>query len=100
MVSNYKTESEKDIKQLIEDHLSLVKKISWQIFGKVSNVVEIEDIIQQGMEGLIHAAQKYSPHDGVKFSQYAYLRIRGSIIDFLRKNSNLCRTTILKKKRI
>ena len=52
MVSNYKTESEKDIKQLIENHLSLVKKISWQIFGKVSNVVEIEDIIQQGMEGL------------------------------------------------
>ena len=98
MVSNYNTESEKDIKQLIEDHISLVKKISWQIFGKVSNVVEIEDIIQQGMEGLIHAAQKYSPHDGVKFSQYAYLRIRGSIIDFLRKNSNLCRTTILKKK--
>ena len=61
MVSNYNTESEKDIKQLIENHISLVKKISWQIFGKVSNVVEIEDIIQQGMEGLIHAAQKYSP---------------------------------------
>ena len=49
------------------------------------------------MEGLVHAAQKYSPKEGVNFSQYAQLRIRGSIIDFLRKNSNLCRTTIKKK---
>jgi len=98
MVVKYKTQDEQNIQRLIEEHLPLVKKISWQIFGKVSNIVEIEDIIQQGMEGLIHAAQKYSPHDGVKFSQYACLRIRGSIIDFLRKNSNLCRTTILKKK--
>ena len=60
-------------------------------------MVEIEDLIQQGMEGLVSAAQKYSPKEGVSFQQYAQLRIRGSIIDFLRKNSNLCRTTIKKK---
>ena len=60
-------------------------------------VVEVEDLIQQGMEGLVSAAQKYSPKEGVNFQQYAQLRIRGSIIDFLRKNSNLCRTTIKKK---
>ena len=45
----------------------------------------------------MHSAQKYSPKEGVNFAQYAQLRIRGSIIDFLRKNSNLCRTTIKKK---
>ena len=55
--------------------------------GRVQNIVEVEDLIQQGMEGLVHAAQKYSPKEGVNFSQYAQLRIRGSIIDFLRKNS-------------
>ena len=49
------------------------------------------------MEGLIQAAQKYTSKEGVDFTQYAYLRIRGSIIDYLRKNSNLCRTTIKKK---
>ena len=37
------------------------------------------------MEGLVAAAQKYSPKDGVTFQQYAQLRIRGSIIDYLRK---------------
>ena len=93
----YSSDNDSLIQNLIEQNLELVKKIAWQIFGKVSGIVEIEDLIQQGMEGLIHAAQKYTPKDGVEFNQYAYLRIRGSIIDYLRKNSNLCRTTIKKK---
>ena len=97
-MANYYTEKSKiSINQLIESNLDLVKKISWQIFGRVQRVVEIEDLIQQGMEGLVSAAQKYSPKEGVNFQQYAQLRIRGSIIDYLRKNSNLCRTTIKKK---
>ena len=97
-MSNYYSEkSSISINQLIEDNLELVKKIAWQVFGRVQKVVEIEDLIQQGMEGLVSAAQKYSPKEGVTFQQYAQLRIRGSIIDFLRKNSNLCRTTIKKK---
>ena len=100
MPSYYQNDKEKSINYLIESNLDLVKKIAWQIFGRVSNIVEVEDLVQQGMEGLIQAAQKYSPKDEIKFSQYAYLRIRGSIIDFLRKNSNLCRTTIQKKKNL
>ena len=97
-MANYYTKTSKiSINELIENNLDLVKKIAWQIFGRVQRVVEVEDLIQQGMEGLVSAAQKYSPKDGVNFQQYAQLRIRGSIIDFLRKNSNLCRTTIKKK---
>ena len=98
MANYYSEKSKISINQLIEGNLDLVKKIAWQIFGRVQKVVEIEDLIQQGMEGLVSAAQKYSPKEGVNFQQYAQLRIRGSIIDFLRKNSNLCRTTIKKKK--
>ena len=97
MSNFYSEKSSISINQLIEDNLELVKKIAWQVFGRVQRVVEIEDLIQQGMEGLVSAAQKYSPKEGVSFQQYAQLRIRGSIIDFLRKNSNLCRTTIKKK---
>ena len=93
----YSQNSDISIEKLIEENLDLVKKIAWQIHGRVHNVIEIEDLIQQGMEGLVHAAQKYSPRDNVTFPQYAQLRIRGSIIDYLRKNSNLCRTTIKKK---
>ena len=97
MANYYIDKSKISINQLIENNLDLVKKIAWQIFGRVQKVVEVEDLIQQGMEGLVSAAQKYSPKEGVNFQQYAQLRIRGSIIDFLRKNSNLCRTTIKKK---
>ena len=96
-IKNYLEKSQTSINDLIQDNLNLVKKIAWQLHGRVQNIVEIEDLIQQGMEGLIHAAQKYSPREGVNFAQYAQLRIRGSIIDYLRKNSNLCRTTIKKK---
>ena len=97
MNNYYLDKSHTSINDLIQDNLDLVKKIAWQLHGRVQNIVEVEDLIQQGMEGLVHAAQKYSPKEGVNFSQYAQLRIRGSIIDFLRKNSNLCRTTIKKK---
>ncbi len=97
MNNYYLDKSQTSIHDLIQDNLDLVKKIAWQLHGRVQNIVEVEDLIQQGMEGLVHAAQKYSPKEGVNFSQYAQLRIRGSIIDFLRKNSNLCRTTIKKK---
>ena len=97
MNNYYLDKSQTSINDLIQDNLDLVKKIAWQLHGRVQNIVEVEDLIQQGMEGLVHAAQKYSPKEGVNFSQYAQLRIRGSIIDFLRKNSNLCRTTIKKK---
>ena len=94
----YLDKSQTSINDLIQDNLDLVKKIAWQLHGRVQNIVEVEDLIQQGMEGLVHAAQKYSPKEGVNFAQYAQLRIKGSIIDFLRKNSNLCRKTIKKKK--
>lgn len=97
MKKYYLDKSQTSINDLVQENLDLVKKIAWQLHGRVQNIVEIEDLIQQGMEGLVHAAQKYSPKEGVNFSQYAHLRIRGSIIDYLRKNSNLCRTTIKKK---
>ena len=93
----YSQNSDTTVNDLIEKNLDLVKKIAWQIHGRVNNVIEIEDLVQQGMEGLVHAAQKYSQRENITFPQYAQLRIRGSIIDFLRKNSNLCRTTIKKK---
>ena len=59
--------------------------------------MEIEDLLQIGMVGLIEAAHNYQPHDGVSFENYAKLRVKGAIVDFLRKSSNLCRGTIKRK---
>ena len=49
--------------------------------------------------GLIEAAQKFVPREDGSFKSYASVRIKGSIIDHLRKQSNLCRNTIAKKKK-
>lgn len=50
--------------------------------------------MQAGYLGLVDASRRYSAREGVTFAAYAAIRVRGSIIDCLRRNSNLCRTTI------
>ena len=88
------SESTKDINSLIERNMGLVRKIAWHMHGRVKSAIDIEDLIQIGMYGLVTAAQNYVVKEGVSFSSYASIRIRGEIVDHLRRNSNLCRTTI------
>ena len=88
------SEGTKDINALIENNMGLVRKIAWHIHGRVKSAIEIEDLIQIGMYGLVTAAQNYIVKEGVSFASYAGIRIRGEIVDHLRRNSNLCRTTI------
>lgn len=85
---------------LVEAHLSLVQRLAWHFYGRVSRYVEIDDLLQAGYVGLIGAAQRYTACDGVSFSAYAAIRVRGAIIDHLRSNSNLCRNTISMRKKV
>ena len=87
-----------NINQLIHDHTNLVKKIAWHLHGRINSIIDIEDIIQLGMLGLINAAQNYVPQSDAAFSSYASIRIKGEILDYLRKSSNLDRSTINIKK--
>lgn len=88
-----------DIDEVIKSNTSLVKKIAWHIYGRASHAIEIEDLIQIGFAALVNAAQQYTLKEGATFATYASIRIKGDIIDHLRKASNLCRTTISMKKR-
>ena len=94
-----KYQTKPEVEDLITDNLRLVQSIAWHLHARVSKVIEIDDLIQIGYYGLVTAAQKYTPQEGVNFSNYASLRIRGAMVDHLRKNSNLCRTTIKMQKR-
>ena len=87
-----------NINKLINEHTNLVKKISWHLHGRVNSIIDIEDIIQIGMLGLISAAQNYVPQKDASFVSYASIRVKGEILDYLRKSSNLDRTTITIKK--
>ena len=66
MNSYYSEGHENKIEKLVKNNLDLVKKIAWQIFGKVNNVVEIEDLIQQAHDRgvkLIGATSHYVTED-------------------------------------
>ena len=91
------TQKSDDKNKLINKNMSIVKKIAFFYVGRVHQVIEVEDLLQIGMVGLIEAAHNYTPKEGVTFENYARLRIKGAIIDFLRKSSNLCRGTIKRK---
>ena len=97
-MNNYSKIIKPNVQNLVKDNVNLVKKIAWHLHGRVSAIIEIEDLIQIGMLGLINAAQNYTPQNDASFSSYANIRIKGEILDYLRKNSNLCRTTIKMKK--
>ena len=99
MKHSYAKQQSADIESLISSHTELVRKIAWQIHGRARYITEIQDLVQIGYTGLIVAAQKYTPREGASFASYASIRIRGAIVDYLRKSSNLCRTTIQIKKK-
>lgn len=86
--------------RLIQTHMDLVRKIAWHLHGRVGRMAEIDDMLQVGYMGLVDAAQRYTPRQGATFAAYAAIRIRGSIIDFLRSSSSLCRATIVMQQKM
>jgi len=79
------TESAPDLDALVRKHADLVKRIAYHLAGRLPPQVEVEDLIQAGMMGLLEAAQHYSSGRGASFETYAGIRIRGAMLDALRK---------------
>lgn len=71
--------------QLVEQHAPLVKKIALHLMARLPDSVQLDDLIQAGMVGLLEAAAKYQPDRGASFETYAGIRIRGAIVDEIRK---------------
>jgi len=70
---------------LVSRHAELVKRIAYHLAGRLPPSVEVNDLIQSGMIGLLEAAAHYSSDRGASFETYAGIRIRGAMIDALRK---------------
>lgn len=70
---------------LIETHAPLVKKIALHLLARLPASVQLDDLMQAGMIGLLEAAQRYSSTKGATFETYAGIRIRGSMVDEIRK---------------
>jgi RNA polymerase sigma factor for flagellar operon FliA len=81
----YDAEGHLDIDHLVVSYAPLVKRIAYQMMAKLPASVEVEDLIQNGMMGLLDAINRYE--DGMaQFETYAVQRIRGAMLDGLREN--------------
>lgn len=85
------TYSNSNLDEDIKKYAPLVKKIAYQIVSRLSANVEVDDLIQEGMTGLLDALQRYKPQPNLSFEVYAKTRIRGAIYDSCRQNDVLPR---------
>ena len=71
--------------QLIERYAPLVKRIAYHLLARLPASVQVDDLIQAGMIGLLEASRKYDAGKGASFETFAGIRIRGAMLDEVRK---------------
>lgn len=81
----YATVQSGSIEQQLEEHLPLVKRLAHHLSARLPSSVQIDDLLQAGMIGLLEALNKYDASQGAQFTTYASIRIRGAMLDELRR---------------
>lgn len=71
--------------ELVQRHADLVKRIAHHLAARLPSSVEVDDLIQAGIIGLLEAARHFSGDRGASFETYAGIRIRGAMLDELRQ---------------
>lgn len=74
-----------DKEEYLKEYAPLVKRIAHHMMAKLPSSVEVDDLIQAGMMGLLDAAGRYDELRGAQFETYAVQRIRGAMLDELRE---------------
>ncbi|MGI5310098.1 RNA polymerase sigma factor FliA [Rheinheimera sp. WS51] len=73
------------MQQLIDQHTTLVKRIAYHLLARLPASVLVDDLIQSGMIGLIEAAKNFDGSKGASFETFAGIRIRGAMLDEMRR---------------
>jgi RNA polymerase sigma factor for flagellar operon FliA len=87
-----------EVEALAKKHLPLVRRVAWHIHGSMSSAVEVEDLIQIGLVALIEAVASFEDRGQVTFEQYLLTRVRGSMIDELRRQATLTRGAMRRRR--
>ncbi len=85
--------------RIVEKHLPLVYHVARTIMRRLSGNVQLDDLVNAGCIGLLGAIDTYEPERGLAFSTFAVPRIRGAIIDDLRR-SDIAARTVRKRQRL
>ena len=88
----YTVKGKADKNNLLTEHMPLVKRLAHHMKAKLPPSVEVDDLIQAGMIGLLDAITRYEETQGAQFETYAVLRIRGAMLDELRTSDWLPRS--------
>jgi RNA polymerase sigma factor for flagellar operon FliA len=82
----YEASGQQSRDDLVTQHAGLVKKIAYHMIARLPASVQVDDLIQAGMMGLLGAASHYDASQGAAFETYASIRVRGAMFDELRRN--------------
>ncbi|HET8699560.1 MAG TPA: RNA polymerase sigma factor FliA [Gammaproteobacteria bacterium] len=88
------------VDELVLKHGELVKRIAYHVVSRLPSHIEVDDLIQAGMIGLLNAAQNFTPTKGANFETYAGIRIRGAMLDEARKSNWTPRSTFKHAKQV
>jgi len=86
--------------ELVEDYAPLVKRIANHLLARLPASVQVDDLIQSGMVGLLEAARNYDGSKGASFETYASIRIRGAMLDEIRKGDWVPRSVHRKNREV
>ena len=89
----YTVKGKADKNHLLTEHMPLVKRLAHHMKAKLPPSVEVDDLVQAGMIGLLDALNRYEDNHGAQFETYAVLRIRGAMLDELRNSDWMPRST-------
>ncbi|MCW8906282.1 MAG: RNA polymerase sigma factor FliA [Sedimenticola sp.] len=85
-LATYTSIQEMDADTLVNRHAPLVKRIAYHLMNRLPPNVQADDLIQAGMIGLLEASRNYDPSQGASFETYAGIRIRGAMLDEIRRS--------------
>ena len=71
--------------ELVQQHAPLVKRIAYHLLARLPASVQADDLIQAGLIGLLEAARHFDPSQGAAFETYAGIRVRGAMLDEIRR---------------
>ncbi len=86
--------------QVVEKHVPLVKRVAYHLLGRMPPSVQLDDLIQAGLVGLLEAINNYDSSKGASFETYARIRIQGAMIDEVRRGDWTPRSVYRKARQV
>jgi len=86
--------------EIVAQHTGLVRRIAFHLVSRLPATVQADDLIQSGMIGLLEASRNYEPTHGASFETYAGIRIRGAMLDEIRRQDWAPRSLFRKMRQV